>query len=120
MVLLTDSQKLQALAVLIKTAPAKVNQEADARAFMTLHYGQMLTDVDSSNIRGLSNMISAGLGYELPTADTGSPQYQQWTRDIKTQRINNELTALQNILNETQLTRYREHLEAEPAWLTTP
>lgn len=115
-VLLTDSQKEQALAVLIRNASAKVEQEADARAFLTLNYGQMLADVDSSSIRGLSNMVSAGLEYELPAADTGSPQYQQWTQTKKMERIEHELSALQLILNETQLTRYREHLEAEPAW----
>lgn len=115
-VLLTDPQKEQALAVLIRKASAKVEQEADARAFLTLNYGQMLADVDSSSIRGLSNMVSAGLEYELPAADTGSPQYQQWTQTKKMERIEYELSALQHILNETQLTRYREHLEAEPAW----
>lgn len=113
---LTDSQKEQALAVLIRNASAKVEQEADARAFLTLNYGQMLADVDSSSIRGLSNMVSAGLEYELPAADAGSPQYQQWAQTKKMERIEHELSALQHVLNETQLTRYREHLEAEPAW----
>jgi hypothetical protein len=113
---LTNSQKQQALAALMKNAPANVEQEADARAFMTLHYGQMLTDVDSSAIRGMSNMLDAALKYELPADDTTSPPYQQWTQDNKTQRINNSLSALQPILDEKQLARYREHLEAEPAW----
>ena len=111
---LTDEQKQQVLAALMKSAPATVEHEADARAFMTLNYGQMLTDVDSSSIRGLANMVSAGLKNEMP--DFESPQYRQWAQENKTQRINNGLTALQHILNETQLTRYREHLEAEPAW----
>jgi hypothetical protein len=113
---LTDSQKQQVLAALMKIAPATVEQEADARAFMTLHYGQMLTDVDSSVIRGLTHMTDAALKYELPAANPDSPPYQQWTQDNKTQRINNSLSVLQQILDEKQLTRYREHLEAEPAW----
>lgn len=115
-VLLTDSQKQQSLAALIKNAPAKVEQEADARAFMTLNYGQMLTDVDSSSIRGLANMVSAGLKSEMPDVDIDSSQYQQWTQANKTKRIENELATLKNILDEKQLARYREHLEAEPAW----
>jgi hypothetical protein len=115
-VLLTDSQKQQALAALIKNAPAKVEQEADARAFMTLNYGRMLTDVDSSSIRGLSNLVSAGLNYEMPDVEIDSSQYEQWTQANKAERIANELSALQNILDEKQLARYREHLEAEPAW----
>lgn len=115
-VLLTDSQKQQALAALIKNASAKVEQEADARAFMTLHYGQMLTDVDSSSIRGLSNMVSAGLKNDTPDADIDSPQYQEWTQSNKTKRIESELSSLQDILDEKQFARYREHLEAEPAW----
>lgn len=113
---LTEVQKKQALAALMKSAPVNVEQEADTRAFMTLHYGQMLTDVDSSAIRGMSNMLDAALKNELSSADINGPYYEQWTQDNKTRRINNTLSALQNILDKKQLTRYQEHLEAEPAW----
>ncbi len=115
-VLLTDSQKQQALAALMKNAPAKVEQEADARAFMTLNYGQILTDVDSSSIRGLAAMLSAGAGDGMPDADIESSQYQQWVQANKTERIELELSALEKILDEKQLTRYRDYLESEPAW----
>lgn len=115
-VLLNDSQKQQVLAALMNNAPVKVEREADARAFMTLNYGQMLTDADSSSIRGLANMVSAGLNDEMPDIDIDSSQYQQWTQANKTERIENELSVLQNILDEKQLTRYREHLETEPPW----
>ncbi len=115
-VTLTDAQKQQTLAALIKNAPAKVEQEADARAFMTLNYGQMLTDVDSSSIRGLSNMVSASLKNEMPDAAIESSHYELWIQTNKSERIKNELSTLQNILDEKQLTRYREHLEKEPAW----
>jgi hypothetical protein len=115
-VLLTDSQKQQAFAALMKSAPARVEMEADTRAFMTLNYGQMLTDVDSSSIRGLANMVSAGLNYEMPAVEIDSSQYQQWTQANKAERIEHELSILQPVLDEDQLARYREHLEAEPAW----
>ena len=115
-VLLTDTQKQQALAALMKNAPARVEHEADTRAFMTLNYGQMLTDVDSSSIRGLANMVSAGLGEKMPEVDIDSSHYQQWTQANKKERIEHELSLLQPILDEDQLARYREHLEAEPAW----
>lgn len=115
-VFLTDSQKQQALAALIRNAPEKMEHEADTRAFMTLNYGQMLADVDSSSIRGLANMVSAGLNDEMPDVEIESPQYQQWAQENKTERIENELAALKNILDEKQLARYREHLEAEPLW----
>ena len=115
-VLLTEAQKEQALAALLKSAPARVEKEADTRAFMTLNYGQMLTDVDSSSIRGLANMVSAGLNYEMPAVEIDSSQYQQWTQANKAERIGHELSILQSILDEDQLARYREHLEAEPAW----
>jgi hypothetical protein len=115
-VLLTDSQKQQALAALMKNAPAKVEQEADARAFMTLNYGRMLTDVDSSSIRGLSNMVSAGLENEMQNVDIDSRQYRLWTEANKSDRIEKEISTLRNILDEKQLTRYRQHLEAEPPW----
>jgi len=115
-VLLTDSQKQQALAALIRNAPEKMEHEADTRAFMSLNYGQMLSDVASSSIRGLANMVSAGLNDEMPDVEIESPQYQQWAQKNKTERIENELSALKNILDEKQLARYREHLEAEPLW----
>jgi hypothetical protein len=115
-VLLTDTQKQLALAALMKNAPAKVEQEADSRAFMTLNYGQMLADVDSSSIRGLANMVSAGLEEEMPDVDIDGAQYQQWTQVNKSERIEHELSVLKPILDKDQLVRYREHLEAEPAW----
>ncbi|MCU0749956.1 MAG: hypothetical protein MUF13_10475 [Akkermansiaceae bacterium] len=115
-VLLTDSQKQQALAALIRNAPEQMEHEADTRAFMTLNYGQMLADVDSSSIRGLANMVSAGLNDEMPVVEIDSSHYQQWAQENKTERIENELSALKDILDEKQLTRYREHLEAEPPW----
>jgi hypothetical protein len=115
-VLLSDSQKQQALAALMKNAPEKMEHEADTRAFMTLNYGQMLADVDSSSIRGLTNMVNAGLNDEMPDIEIESSQYQQWAQDNKTKRIENELSALNKILDEKQLSRYREHLEAEPPW----
>jgi hypothetical protein len=115
-VLLTEAQKQQALAALMKSAPARVEKEADTRAFMTLNYGQMLTDVDSSSIRGLANMVSAGLNDEVPAVEIDSSHYQQWTQANKAERIGHELSILQSILDEDQLARYREHLEAEPAW----
>jgi len=79
-VTLSDTQKQQVLAALIKNAPAKVEQEADARAFMTLHYGQALTDIDSSSIRGLAKMVSASLKNEMPDASIESSHYELWTQ----------------------------------------
>jgi hypothetical protein len=115
-VLLTDSQKQQALAALIRNAPDKMEHEADTRAFMTLNYGQMLADVDSSSIRGLANMVSAGLNNEIPVVEIESSHYQQWAEENKSERIENELSALKTILDEKQIARYREHLKAEPPW----
>ena len=115
-VLLTDSQKQQALAALIRSAPARVEHEADARAFMTLNYGQMLSDVDSAGIRGLANMVSTALNHQMPDVEIDSSRYQQWTQANKKERIERDLSTLRGILDEQQLARYREHLEAEPAW----
>lgn len=115
-VTLSDTQKQQVLAALIKNAPSKVEQEADARAFMTLNYGQALTDIDSSSIRGLANMVSASMKNEMPDASIESSHYELWTQTNKSERIKSEINALQQILDEKQLSRYRKHLEAEPAW----
>lgn len=113
-VLLTDSQKQQALAALIRNAPEQIEYEADTRAFMTLNYGQLLADVDSSSILGLANIISAGLNHEMPVVEIESSQYQQWAQKNKSKQIEKELSALTNILDEKQLARYREHLEKQP------
>ena len=115
-VLLNDPPKQQALAALMKNAPVKMEHEADTRAFMTLPYGQMLADVDSSAIRGIANMVNAGLNDEMPDVDIDGSQYQQWTQANKRERIENELSALHEILDDKQLARYREHLEAESPW----
>ena len=115
-VLLSDAQKQQALAALIKHAPSKIDHEADTRAFLTLHYGQSLTDVDPSSIRGLTNLASQLTSNPHATLDIDSPQFRQSSATTKADRIARDLSTLQNILDEKQLSRYREHLESEPAW----
>lgn len=49
-------------------------------------------------------------------ASIESSHYELWIQTNKSERIKSELNALQQILDEKQLSRYREHLEAEPAW----
>jgi hypothetical protein len=115
-VLLSDSQKQHALAALIKHAPSKIEQEADTRAFLTLHYGQSLTDVDPASIRGLTNLANQLTSNPHATLDIDSPQFRQSSATTKADRIARDLSTLQNILDEKQLARYREHLESEPAW----
>ncbi len=115
-VLLSDSQKQQALAALINKAPDKVEHEADTRAFLTLNYGQMLTDINPASIRGLTNLDHQLTSNPLATPNIDSPQYRQRSAATKAERIARDLSTLQNILDEKQLARYREHLEAEPAW----
>ena len=115
-VLLSDSQKQHALAALIKHAPSKIEQEADPRAFLTLHYGQSLTDVDPASIRGLTNLANQLTSNPHATLDIDSPQFRQSSATTKADRIARDLSTLQNILDEKQLARYREHLESEPAW----
>lgn len=115
-VLLNESQKQQALAALINKAPGKIEHEADTRAFLTLNYGQMLTDINPASIRGLTNLAHQLTSNPLATPDIDSPQYRQRSAATKAERIARDLSTLQNILDEKQLARYRQHLEAEPAW----
>jgi hypothetical protein len=115
-VLLSDSQKQQALAALIRQAPEKVEHEADTRAFLTLHYGQSLTDIDPASIRGLTTLANQLSSNPHATLDIDSPQFRQSSATTKADRIARDLSTLQNILDEQQLARYREHLESEPAW----
>lgn len=115
---LSDAQKQQALGVLMKRAPEKVEQEADARAFMTLTYGPLANEMESAGFRGLANLITGGLMNEgiSPDTDIASLDYQNRIVKQKAERIEGELSALSNVLDERQLARYREHLEAEPPW----
>ncbi|BCX47812.1 hypothetical protein HAHE_17200 [Haloferula helveola] len=111
---LDDSQKQEVLGILMEQAAERVEQEADARAFMSLTYGQLATNMDSSNIRGLANMFNAELAETSGIGDYGSAEHLQWIEKRKAERIESELSALGAVLDEEQLARYRKHLEAEP------
>jgi hypothetical protein len=108
---LTDSQKQKALETLAAKAPEKVELEADARAFLSLTYGPLATEMDSRSIRGLTNLMSQNSHY-----DPYSEDYRTRAVEMKSDRIEKELSALRDILNDDQLARYRELLEAEPVW----
>jgi len=76
----------------------------------------MLNDINPASIRGLTNLAHQLTSNPLATPDVDSPQYRQRSAATKAERIARDLSTLQNILDEKQLARYREHLEAEPAW----
>ena len=110
---LDDSQKQEVLGVLMGQAAERVEQEADARAFMSLTYGQLATDMNSSHIRGLANMFHADLAETPALDDYGSAGHLQWIEKQKAERIESELSALGEVLDDEQLARYRRHLEAQ-------
>lgn len=114
---LTDPQRQQVLAALVKNAPRKVEHEADALVFKTLLSGSYGTDSDPSQTRFLADLISAGMNKEISDDfDMYSPEFRQWKEAKRAEHMKSELSLLQEILDEKQLTRYREHLEAEWAW----
>lgn len=113
---LTDSQKQEVLGALMEQAPRKLEQEADARAFMSLTFGSLAAEMESSGFRGLTNMVAETMKEGSADIDIYGEEYRKLVEEQKAERIGNELSSLQHILNETQLNRYREHLEAEPAW----
>jgi hypothetical protein len=110
---LTDSQKPSVLAALSARAAEKVEEEADARAFMSLSYGEMAAVIDLSNVRGLAASLNADLDDVLDVAH-GSTEYFRWMENQRAERIESELSPLRYILDGNQLARYRDHLEAEP------
>jgi hypothetical protein len=112
---LTDDQKPQVLGILAQQAAAKVEEEADSRAFMSLMFGGLAADMDSSHIRSLTNMVNAD-PTQASNLEYGSAEYMQWVEGKKKERIHKELSALQNVLTENQLERYRGHLEAEQVY----
>lgn len=115
---LTDAQKPEVLETLMRQAAEKVEHEADTRAFMTLAYGSLANELESANIRGLTNFVHEGLMKEGPAPDIEyeSVEYGNIVLERKAQRIENDIASLSDVLDEAQLTRYREHLEKEPAW----
>ena len=114
---LTDPQRQQLLAALVKNAPGKLEHEADALAFGTLMSGSYGTESDPSQTRFLADVISAGINKELSDDfDMDSTEFRQWKEAKRAEHIKSELATLQNILDEKQFSRYREHLEAEWAW----
>lgn len=113
---LTDSQKQEVLGALMQQAPRKLEQEADARAFMSLTFGPLAAEMESSAFRGLTNMVAETMKEGSADIDIYGVEYRKLVEEQKAERIGNELSSLRHILNETQLTRYREHLEAEPGW----
>lgn len=115
LVSLTEAQKPEVFGVLSEQAAAKVEQEADARAFMSLTYGPLASTMDPSLVRGLSNLMSTEPG-QGPDFQYGSAEHQQWMREQKQERVENEVSALREVLTEDQLARYRESLEAQAVW----
>jgi hypothetical protein len=71
----------------------------------------MAADMDSFYVRGVANVVQ-----EIPDLQIDSEEYRTTVEERKAERIENELSALRDVLDENQFTRYREHLEAEPAW----
>lgn len=110
---LSDDQKQQALGVLAKQAAKKVEQEADSRAFMSLMYGGLATSMDSTNLMGLTDMVNMD-PLQAAQMEYGSVEHQKWMAQKRAEHIENELTPLRDVLHESQLTRYREHLEQQP------
>ena len=109
---LKESQKQELLGILKTQAPFRLEEEADARAFMSLQFGAIATEMDSFVIQGLSNMMNAaGVNSSM---DYGDAEHQKWIEKQRAERIENELSAVHGVLDEDQLTRYREHLEKQP------
>lgn len=109
---LTESQEQNVLAALSARASGKVEEEADARAFMSLSYGEMAAIIDLSNVRGLAAQLNADLD-DVPDFSYGSTEYFRWMENQRAERIESELSPLRPILDRDQIARYREHLEKE-------
>lgn len=113
---LTESQKQEVLGVLTEHAPQKVEMEADARAYLSLHYGPLANEMLSSSFRGLTNMISGDMMAGRANLDIDSAEYSKLAEAKKAERIEDELSTLRDVLDEEQLARYREHLETGIPW----
>lgn len=94
------------------SAVEKAEEEADARAFMSLAYGEMAAKIDLSNVRRLAAMLNPDLD-DLPGFACGSAEYFRWREQQRAERIESGLSPLRYVLNKEQLARYREHLENE-------
>lgn len=109
---LTASQKPVVLAALSARAAEKVEEEADARAIMSLSYGEMAAVIDLSNVRGLAGALNENLD-DVPDFAYGSTEYHRWMENQRAERIERELSPLRHILDDNQFVLYREYLEAK-------
>jgi hypothetical protein len=107
---LSGEQKQEVFDALLKAAPAKVEEEANARAFMSLTYGPLAAEMDPSVVTQMTGLINPGADGQ-PDVAFGSGEYSKWQKEQQAGRIERELALLEEVLNSDQLTRYREHLE---------
>ncbi|MGC6458471.1 MAG: hypothetical protein ACON4R_08860 [Akkermansiaceae bacterium] len=108
---LSDSQKQQVLDAMIETAPERLELEADARAFMSLTLGALAEDIAPGEVRGMRNLMNMDPS-EVGPMEFGDESYEEWAQEQNANRIENELSSLQAILDEDQLALYRRHLES--------
>lgn len=110
---LTDPQKQEVFGAFMKHAPAKVENEADARALMAFFYGPMAADMNPADIRNVTNLMNMNPA-GTPDIDPGGMEHLRRIEQQKAERIDHEIATLQVVLDEGQLARYREHLENQP------
>jgi hypothetical protein len=89
-VAITDTQRQQLLQIISETAPAKLEQDADSRAFMSLTYGEMAAQMDPSDAKRLASLLNADL-FEVHDFAFGSTEEFEWLQKQKSERIENAL-----------------------------
>lgn len=112
---LSDDQKQEVFDALMKGAPERVEEEANARAFMSLTYGPLAAEMDSSVVAGMAGMMKTEADGP-PDFQFGNGDHEKWLEERKAGRVERELAALAEVLDPEQLSRYREHLEAQSPW----
>ena len=110
---LEEGQKQEVLGAFMTHAPDWVEQEADARAFLSITYGPVANDMSPADIRTLVDRMEVDPS-GVPHIDDGGMEHLLRIEKREAERINVRLSALRNILNEDQLARYRAHLEGSP------
>jgi hypothetical protein len=108
---LSDAQKDQVYEVLYEDAGAKMEANRDVQAFMGMLSGQIGVEIDVGD-DGMGDMMEFGMMAEGGGEDFNPQEMMRQMQERRAARNAEKLARMEPILDDQQLERYREHLQA--------
>lgn len=104
---LTEDQKDKVFAAIQEPVSERLKNEADFRAAMELYSGPTAAQMEITDLALMRLMVSA-----QETGDFGSPEFMAQLEETESQRIEQEVSRLEEILSAEQSDQFREHLNS--------